>query len=395
MTERILALIEPALLEWARTCVNMSLEQAASRVSIKPEKLASWEDGISQPSIPQLRKLANVYRVPIATFYMGKPPYRYTIMRDFRRAAESGVVSFSTELILEVQNAHYLREKALELYELLDLNVPMPPARIQMTQEIESIASRIRNMLGISRHAQVNLPSNYEALRFWKNALEEKGILVLQSLSVSVDEMRGFSIGLMPLPCVVVNAHDWVLARVFTVIHELIHVLLHTDGICDLFDDSQDQEKKFIERFCNYVAGAVLVPAEYLMLENQIRYYGIGEEWSDEDIGDLADKYKVSREVLVRRLLICGRVTPDFYQQKREEYMRARHRETGGGWPSPATDAIRGLGEPYIRLIYSAYNNGLITLSDMSDFLGVRTKHFDRIEREVFKRWDTASTRVG
>jgi Zn-dependent peptidase ImmA (M78 family)/transcriptional regulator with XRE-family HTH domain len=395
VSERIPALIEPRLLNWARTCLNMSLEQAASRISVKPERLESWEEGTSQPSIPQIRNVANAYKMPLATFYMEKPPRGYTIMRDFRRVAESGIVPFSTELILEIQNAHYLREKALELYELLDRNAPIPPARIEMTQEIESTATCIRSMLGISRHAQVNLPGNYEAFRFWKNALEKKGLLVLQSLGVSVDEMRGFSVGLMPLPCVVVNVHDSVLARVFTVIHELVHVLLHADGICDLFDDSEDQDKKSIERFCNYVAGAVLVPAEYLLLENQIRYYEIGEEWSDEDIEDLADKYKVSREVLVRRLLICGRVTQDFYQQKREQYMRTPHRDKGGGWPSPATDAIRGLGEPYIRLIYSAYSNGLITMSDMSDFLGVRTKHFDRIEREVFKRWDIASTRAG
>lgn len=395
MTVRIPALIEPGLLEWARRCLNMSLEEAASRISVKPGKLESWEHGPSQPSIPQLRKLANTYKMPIATFYMEKPPRGYTIMRDLRRVAETGEVPFSRELILEVQNAHYLREKALELYELLNHTVPMLAVHIDMTQEIEPTASLIRNMLGVSRHAQVNLPSNYEALRFWKNALEKRGILVLQSLNVSIDEMRGFSIGLMPLPCVVVNVHDWVLARVFTIIHELIHILLHIDGICDLFDGSENEEKKLIERFCNYVAGAVLVPAEYLLLENEIHHYAIGEDWSDEDISALADKYKVSREVLVRRLLICGRVSQDFYQRKREQYVRAPRRQTGGGWPSPAMNAIRGLGEPYIRLVYGAYNSGLITLSDMSDILGVRTKHFNSIEREVFKRWDTASTQVG
>jgi len=395
MTERIPALVEPRLLEWARKCLNTSLEQAALKISVKPEKLESWEHGTSTPSIPQLRKLANVYKMPIATFYMDKPPRGYSIMRDFRRVAETGKVPFSSELILEVQNAHYHRENALELYELLNHNVPTLARRIKMTQEIESTASLIRNMLGISRNAQVNLQSNYEAFRFWKNALEKNGILVFQSLNVSIDEMRGFSIGLMPLPCVVVNVHDWVLARIFTVIHELVHILLRIDGICDLFDESENEEKKLIEQFCNYVAGAVLVPSEYLLLENQVCYYKIGARWSDEDIEDLADKYKVSREVLIRRLLICSRVTQDFYREKREQYMREPHREKSGGWPSPATDAIRGLGEPYIRLIYSAYNNGLITLSDMSDFLGVRTKHFNNIEREVFKRWDTASTQAG
>ncbi len=383
MTVRIPALVEPGLLEWARKCLNMSLERAASKISVKPEKLEGWECGTSQPSIPQLRKMATVYNIPIATFYMEEPPHGYTIMRDFRQVAETGKVPFSRELILEVQNAHYHRESALELYELLNHNVPTLDTHIDMTQEFESCAALVRNMLGISRHAQVNLQSNYEAFRFWKNALEKNGILVLQSLNLSVDEMRGFSIGLMPLPCIVVNARDWILARIFTVIHELIHILLHIDGICDLFDESENEEKKLTEQFCNYVAGAVLVPAEYLLLENQVHYYKIGEKWSDEDIKDLADKYKVSREVLVRRLLICGRVTQDYYQEKREQYMREPRRGRGDGWPSPAMDAIRGLGEPYIRLIYSAYNNGLITLSDMSDFLGVRTKHFNHI----FNNW--------
>ncbi len=389
MAVKVRALVEPGLLKWARRCLNMSLEEAASRIPVQPRRLESWECGTSQPSIPQLRKLAAIYKMPIATFYMEQPPRGYTVMRDFRLVAETGEVPFSRELILEVQNAHYHREKALELHELLNHAVPTPTLQIDMSQQIEPTASLIRSMLSVSRHSQVNLSSNHDALRFWKNALERRGILVLQSLNVSVDEMRGFSIGLTPLPCIVANVHDWVLARVFTILHELVHILLHIDGLCDLFDDSENEEKKLIERFCNYVAGAVLVPAEYLLLEERTHHYGIGEDWLDEDISALADKYKVSREVLVRRLLICGRVSQGFYRRKRDQYIRAPRQQAGGGWPSPAMNAIRGLGEPYIRLAFGAYNSGSITLSDMSDILGVRTKHFDRIEREVFKRWDT------
>ena len=128
--------------------------------------------------------------------------------------------------------------------------------------------------------------------------------------------MRGFSIGLIPLPCIVVNGRDGILARIFTLIHEFIHILLHIDGICDLFDESNDEEKKRIEQFCNYVAGAILVPAEYLLLENQVHHYKIDEKWADKDIEELANKYKVSREVIVRRLLIRGRVTQSFYREK-------------------------------------------------------------------------------
>jgi transcriptional regulator with XRE-family HTH domain len=257
MTARIPALVEPELLVWARGCLHLSLELAAMKISVKPERLEGWESGTSQPSIPQLRKIANVYKMPIATFYMERPPRGYTIMRDLRRVAEAGRVPFSSELSLEIQNAHYHRESALELYELLDYNVPTFDMRITITRDIDTTASLIRNMLGVSRHTQVNLQNNYEAFRFRKNALETNGILVLQTLNVTVDEMGGFSIWQMPLPCVVVNVHDWVLARIFTMIHELAHISLHIDGICDLFDESEDEDKKALEQFCNYIAGAV------------------------------------------------------------------------------------------------------------------------------------------
>ena len=119
MAVGIPALIEPGLLKWARKCSNMSLEQAALKIPVKPEKLESWEYGTSQPSIRQLRKVASLYKKPIATFYMEKHPHGYTIMRDFRQIAEKGKPPFSSELIYEVQNTHYQRENAIELFGLL------------------------------------------------------------------------------------------------------------------------------------------------------------------------------------------------------------------------------------------------------------------------------------
>jgi len=387
MPSKILALAEPKLLEWARRCLNMSIGQAARKIRVKEEQLESWEDGITQPTIAQLRKIANVYKKPIATFYMSEPPHGYTIMRDFRRAAEVGEAPLSSGLCLEIQNADTQREIVLDLYRELEYELPVIKQRVELSQDRESVAVQIRELLKITRHEQVNLQSNYDALRLWKGSLEKNGIIVFQSLDVGTDEMLGFSITTMPLPAIVVNGNDWVLRRIFTLIHEFVHVLLRVDGLCDLFEDSRTEEKKLIEQFCNGVAGAVLVPEEYLMLEDPVLNKKPLEAWSDDEINGLADKYKVSREVIVRRLLICGRVTTAFYKEKRDQYRREPRRPpTEGYYPSPATNSIRALGEPYIRLVFSVYNSGKITLSDMSDLLGVRTKHFSRMEREVFKR---------
>jgi len=59
MTKRIKATINPAVLTWARETAGFDLTAAASKVDIDEEKLAAWETGDDQPSIPQLRKLAD------------------------------------------------------------------------------------------------------------------------------------------------------------------------------------------------------------------------------------------------------------------------------------------------------------------------------------------------
>ena len=57
---------------------------------------------------------------------------------------------------------------------------------------------------------------------------------MFQSITVELASMRGFSITEFPLPVIVVNRKDMLKARVFTMLHEFVHLLLHIGGTCDL-----------------------------------------------------------------------------------------------------------------------------------------------------------------
>jgi Zn-dependent peptidase ImmA (M78 family)/DNA-binding XRE family transcriptional regulator len=374
------------MLVWARGCGEMVLEQAAEKLRVEPQQLASWESGESNPTIPQLRHIANVYKKPIAAFYMTEPPQHFTLTQDFRRIAEAGVVPLSSELSYEVDDAHERREKAIDLYQELGLDLPELAYSFERTQDREQAGKQVRQLLDISRDVQLHCYSEHDAFRMWKQGLEKFGILVFQALDVDTEEMRGFSIASLPLPVIDVNGKDAVTARTFTMMHEFMHILLRVGGLCDLSESTGNAEKKSIEQFCNGVAGAALVPQEYLMLEEPVLGIPKYTDWPDIEINELAYKYKVSREVIMRRLLICDRITIDFYREKREQYRREFHQKPSGGYPSPARNATRSLGDSFIRLVFEAYNVRKITLSDMSDYLGVKTKHFRRIEAEVFGR---------
>ena len=68
------ALVDPSILIWARSTAGLSIEEAAASLQTKPEKLQAWEDGESNPSLAQLRRMAVVYRRMLSVFYLPAAP---------------------------------------------------------------------------------------------------------------------------------------------------------------------------------------------------------------------------------------------------------------------------------------------------------------------------------
>jgi len=85
MGRSIPALVKPALLAWARERSGLHLEKVSARAKISPTLLRAWEDGTEQPSIAQVRKLGEIYKRPLAVFFLQEPPKDFDAQREFRR----------------------------------------------------------------------------------------------------------------------------------------------------------------------------------------------------------------------------------------------------------------------------------------------------------------------
>ena len=94
MAPRVKALVTPALITWARDTAGFSIAEAADKLGLDAEKLTAWENDADEatPSIPQLRKLAALFKRPLAVFYLPEPPTQFQVMRDLRRLPEQGCV---------------------------------------------------------------------------------------------------------------------------------------------------------------------------------------------------------------------------------------------------------------------------------------------------------------
>jgi len=107
MARGIPALVQPALLIWARQSAGIALEEAARKAHVDVEVLSKWEEGEALPSIPQLRKLGEIYKRPLAVFFLSEPPQGFDPQREFRRLPGVTPQNKSPELRLTLRTARF------------------------------------------------------------------------------------------------------------------------------------------------------------------------------------------------------------------------------------------------------------------------------------------------
>lgn len=297
----------------------------------------------------------------------------------------------STALRLEIRLARERREEAIDLSKEIgeDLAAFAHPA--ELNEDAEVVAQRLREILGVTLEDQGKFQNKYHAFNFWHTTAERLGVLVFQtggkrSLAVDPKEARGFSFADHPLPTVVVNGAEHPAARSFTLMHELTHIMLRNGGLCDLHYASRGtSEIDRVEVFCNHVAGAVLVPRDALSANSIVARHGQDPRWSDDELRNLARRFWVSWEVVLRRLLILGRTTPTFYQHWRDE--------NDDRFPGPqdkgeirlrmSTRIIRRYGRLFPRLVLKGLHEGRLTAYEASSYLGAGAHYLRKIEDAV------------
>lgn len=373
------AIINPEVLTWARETVGYSIEDLAAKVKVDPNTVFAWENGSERPSIAKLKLIADKLKRPLAVFYLPTPPEDTRPPKDFRGLLQGHAGSFSPRLTVELRLAQARRDDALELLEELEEEPVTFDFRAQLDEDPEAVAERLSAFIGVDQFLIDQCKTAYDARKTWKNAVENKGVLVFQAANVETSEMRGFSLSVFPLPVAVVNSKDSPNGQIFSLLHELTHIALRQDGICDFDEDfPRDQDAQRLEVFCNHVAGAMLVPSLALMQHEIIRDNPGNQEWDSYQLGELSTHFRCSREVILRRMLINHLTTPAFYRQKRQEFINEYKAmaQDGGSFPVPYfRKVINRNGYYFSKLAVDSYMREAITGAELSKLLNMKLKH--------------------
>lgn len=374
--------VQPAVLKWARQSQGYTIEDVAARLRRRPEEIAAWETGEKSPTYVQLERLAyKVYKRPLAVFFLPKPPSEPSLKQEFRTLPEFEIDRLSADTRYQLRVARSLQISLQELTEGSN------PAKRKIFKDVElspasgdaSIAATLREYLEIPFSTQTSWRSTERALRAWRDAVENVGVFVFKN-SFKQRDISGFCLVDPDFPIIYLNNSTAKSRQIFTLFHELTHLLLHQSDIGkadDAYIEYLPPYERNIERFCNAVTAEFLIPSADFV--RQIELVSVARE---ELIEDLAARYSVSRESILRRMLDMKLVSQEYYERKAAQWAQEAEESAGDGGNYFLTQAAY-LGENYLSLVFAKYYKGEITAEQTADYLGVRTKSLEGLESVV------------
>lgn len=373
------AKINSAMMKWAREYAGFTHGYEEMLPKDIKSKYESWENGENSPTWNQLREVSKKYHVPTAFFFMDCPPNFDNLpnMINYRKlVADSIYETNSPNLINNIRKSETRREIYLDL--LNELNEDILLFKVpKLEHDTKIFSNYIREILGISLSTQKSWykeVNHYNFLNKWKEVLNEKlGVLIFETEGVLLEEMRALCIFHEKIPIILLNGKDSVNGKIFSLFHELTHLLLGESAICG--DDENTKE----EIFCNAVAGEFLVPEHDL----NISINGVTDLLSYNSLKKLYNSYGVSEHVILRRLLDANKISKNDYISHINSYEESFSKSSGSGG-NYLNNMIKYNGKAYYSVILDAYEVGIINSLEFSKFTDLGKKQIPKLQESFY-----------
>lgn len=342
--------VTPTVLGWALSEDGRSLEELAEVLKVSEDDLRAWADGDAAPTRGQVSRLAHVLRRPRALFFMPSPPATASLPSSFRHPP--GVARNVSPKVRRAGRDSRRIQQAVS-WARRDEEPREVPQVNSSTTSPAAAAALVRTWLDVSIDEQRRWKDDRAALRAWREALEQRGLLVF-ALQLGSGEVRGFSTWDDRAPLVVVNTSSVTpSARVFTVGHELGHLVAREDATCLDPTEADPLDGAAIERWCEQFASALLMPDELVDLvaeESGVEPRGA----TLETVKLLQRRARVSARAAALRLIARGWATQALYGLVQRNFVM---KSPSSGQPTspPRHEArLRAYGPNVIRTVFDA-----------------------------------------
>jgi len=390
--------VNPHILLWAREAAGLSQEDAAEKLGVNAaygqtpvERMENWETGEVEPTRALLVKMAKQYRRPLLTFYMSEPPRKGDRGEDFRTLPDA--VPASQNALVDTLLRQTRARQSMVRDALVDAEEDQPLGFIgsfAITAPIARVKEGLNETFDIDIVEFRRKNSAANAFKYLREKVEAKGVFVLLAgnlgshhTNLPTEIFRGFALADDVAPFVVINDLDSKAAWSFTLLHELVHLLLGETGV------SGSRAETRIEKFCNDVASEVLFESE----EIQTLFANVNlNDLTQDDIQDIINRYATARNVsasmlaykLFRMDLLGENMWRAVSAAFRQFWINARNdnranRDPKGTGPSYYVVKRYKLGGSLVNLVDRMMSAGVLSTTRAGKILDVGPKNVNNL----------------
>ncbi len=342
----------PTMIAWAIEESGYDIPTLAEKldgVGVTEQLIEDWIAANTTPTKGQLTKLAEELKRQKVVFYMKSPPVVQGPAVDLRTARGARTRPLGPDERVRAREAISLQAFVSWLSrEGPEYTLP----RVEPLSDVDHASSLVLEWLRVARSDRSSWRDDRHAYRAWKVRLEERGVLVME-LQLGKDGVRGFSVFDQYTPLISVNTAERESARSFTLMHETAHLIARSSASCLSTTLDADDD---LERWCDRVAGAVLIPSASLATLVDSRRHG-----SDLDlVREVATEFRTSLRAAAVALGRWDDRYKPLYAVVEGTYPRTDREKTparGGGGMTRSERRLRESGVVASRAILDAWHD--------------------------------------
>ena len=386
--------VHPATLRWARQNLGLSIAQVAEKLDKSVKVITAWESGQESIGLSNAKKLADKYKVSLPALYLKNIPeeWQQEKPKDFR--CHENQKSYSYPLCYAIRNA---RERQAWMRDYLQNENAKPLdwlGSFAGQQNIKPIVDWVVQWLEIDRQKIAGLKNDKQALSYWTEKIEAKRIMVSANgthVAHKIDrsEYSGLVLYDHYIPLILLNPADSPARRIFTLVHELAHLLLdNNSGVSHINFRQEAADYDPVEIMCNRIASGVLIDDGYLQTQ-----------WNDssdpaEAIRALAFNLKISQSAIavkLKALRFIAQATLDrLLDEYQHLYLEGLKNKASGGRIVPDKQVLDRCGNLLTQTVLTAYEQGSVNATEIYDVLGMKLKYLGKLSERLqfpLHRW--------
>ena len=362
------------MLTWAITRAGFDVDAYLD----KNPQVKTWIDGDKKPTVRQLETFADKVYIPYGFLLMEKQLDEKCPIPFFRTKNKGKHFNLNVyEAVITMQNRQHWLSEYLSAN---DYDKPAFVGQYSEERDVTKVVDVIRDILDLTPDWAFDLQSTGAAINLLVRKLENVGCVVMfqsmigfqTSRKIPVSECRGFTLVDELAPCIFINNDDALGAKLFTLVHEFVHILMG-ESVGNGGDDTVKEDNE-LEQFCDAVA------AEFLMPDELFR-----DIWTKRkgDFKRVATPFKVSGLAAARRALALRLITEErfFAYYSWLTSLPVPPKQKGGSGDFYAT-AKKRLGYAFLVHIRNAINSNQLLYRDAYALTGYSGNSFNKLINE-------------